>query len=105
MIFFIQFEEIEKLQKNQENKELENKMNISKTITENDDLESTVIIDTNEIKEFDYGSTQDNDKLAEFFKASNTETNKNNDDGISIWDKLRKGSPVLSEVYIFIYNI
>jgi len=91
------FEEIEQHQKNQENKELENKMDVSKSVTENDNSETTLIIETNEIKEFNYGSTQDNDKLAEFFKASNTETNKNNDDGISIWDKLRKGSPVLSE--------
>ena len=44
--------------------------------------------------------------MAEFFKASNTETNKNNDDDISIWDKLRKGSPILSEVYIkYLYII
>ncbi|OUM59183.1 hypothetical protein PIROE2DRAFT_15350, partial [Piromyces sp. E2] len=89
------FEEIEEHQKIQENREIENKMNSTTVISENNS-EHNIMIDTNEFKEIKYVSSQDNDNLAKFFQASNTETNRNNDD-MNIWDKLRKSSPVLSE--------
>lgn len=84
------FKEIEEHQKIQESKELEKKININNL----DILDNDSVIDSNKIKEIKYGSTQDNDRLAEFFQPSNTSTNINQDDDINIWDKLRKGSPV-----------
>ncbi|ORX60181.1 hypothetical protein BCR36DRAFT_52802 [Piromyces finnis] len=84
------FEEIEAHLKIQESKEIKNRKNEENSMTviaEN--------IDPNELKVIQYGSAQDNDNLAEFFQPSNSETVNNND--MSIWDKLRKNSPDLSQ--------
>jgi len=88
--------EIEEYQKVQEDMDLENKKAINNFNELNNDYENNTAINSNEIKEFKYGSTQNIDNLSEFFQASNTETNSNKDDNINIWDKLRKGSPIMS---------
>jgi len=67
-----------------------------------DNNTESVMIDSNELKEIKYGSAEDNDSLAKFFQASNTDTNVNSGD-MNIWDKLRKNSPMLSEVNYYYY--
>jgi len=88
------FEEIEEHQRIQDNKDMESNLNSTMKVSKNS--LDPIVINSNELKEIKYGSTQDNDDLAKFFQASNTETNINNSD-TNIWDKLRKNSPILSD--------